>query len=149
MIIDRVENLSIYENIDENITAGLIYISTVDPSVAIGEYIISDNVKVIVSEYWTREVTGNSFEAHKNVIDIQFPILGQEMVQWAPLSGMERCTEYDIGNDRTYYRNPVETIDCIIGKGVFAIYFPTDAHNPQNAVGSSREIKKITVKVTI
>ena len=149
MIVDRVENFSIYEDLNENITEGLRCISTVDPGVAIGEFNINDNVKVIVSEYRTKEVVGNAFEAHRNVIDIQYPVSGQEMVQWASLCGMQEITEYDIENDRTYYKNPAETIDCVIGNGVFAIYFPSDAHNPQNAVGPSSTIKKVTVKVAI
>ena len=149
MIVDRIDNYSIYKDLDENIYEGLRYISIADPRVSIGEFNINDKIKVIVSEYMTKEVVDNIFEAHKNVIDIQYPVFGQEMVQWASLCGMQEITEYDIENDRTYYKNPAETIDCVIGNGVFAIYFPSDAHNPQNAVGPSSTIKKVTVKVAI
>ena len=40
-----------------------------------------------------------------------------------------------------YDENPSCKWDCIIGAGVFAIYFPENAHNPQLAVERQEVIK--------
>jgi len=150
MIIDSLFNIVRYKNLGVDIFTGLEYLSSVEPDVEIGEYIISQNVKAIVSEYSTKIQNNQRYEAHKHTIDIQYPIIGSELVQWSPLDNMIVCTEYDNKNDRTYYKNPSSNVDCIIGNNIFAIYFPEDAHNPQQAPNQIEEvIKKITVKVDL
>jgi YhcH/YjgK/YiaL family protein len=149
MIVDTIDQIWTYNNISTDLLVGLNYLKAIDGSIPIGMSNLSDKVTVIVSEYKTKLNTGLVFEAHKKAIDIQYPIVGKEMVQWAPMARMEICSEYDENNDRTYYKNTRDTVNCIIGKGVFAVFFPEDAHNPQNAVTNVEMIKKITVKVLV
>jgi biofilm protein TabA len=150
MILDTLFNINRYVNFDNDIYSGLEYLSRVNSNIKVGEYIISQNVKMIVSEYSTKIQNNEQYEAHRHTIDIQYPIVGTELVQWSPLNDMIVCKNYDIKNDRTYYKNPSHKMDCIIGDGIFAIYFPEDAHNPQHAPGIYEEvIKKITIKVDI
>jgi len=150
MILDSLINIHRYKDLGDDIYAGLEYLITVDADVSIGEYKISQNVKAIVSEYSTKIQNNERYEAHRHTIDIQYPIVGTELVQWSPLHDMVVCTNYDVKNDRTYYENPGYKMDCIIGAGVFAIYFPEDAHNPQHASNNLEDvIKKITVKIDL
>ena len=147
MILDSIDNIERYKAFNADLFIGLQYLQRLSPTVDPGEYILSESVKVIISEYSTKKQNGKKFEAHMNMIDIQYPIIGRELVQWAPLHGMTACTEYDAEMDRAYFKNPSCKCDCIIGAGVFAIYFPEDAHNPQLAVERQEVIKKATVKV--
>jgi biofilm protein TabA len=148
MILDSIDNIARYKEFNDDIFIGLEYVKNISPKVEFGEYVISNSVKCIVSEYSTKNRNDEKFEAHKHVIDIQYPIIGQERVQWSPLRGMAACTEYDAVMDRTYFINPSCNTTCIIGKGIFAIYFPEDAHNPQLAVEMQEEvIKKVTIKI--
>lgn len=150
MIVDQIKNFEAYKNMSPDIYAGLKFLSSVDSNIEIGEYFINENTKAIVSEYPTVEVFERGWEAHRHVIDIQYPIIGFERVKWAPIDSMEINIPYDTVKDRTFYKNPSHCgTEIIIGKGVFAIMFPEDGHSPQHLVLKSEVIKKITIKVSI
>ena len=150
MIVDQIKNIEIYKGISPDIYAGLKYLSTLKPDVELGTYIVNDRVKVIVSSYPTVACFERGYEAHKHVIDIQFPIVGRERVKWSPIEGMDVNIPYDEVKDRTFYKNPSPYgCEVIIGEGTFAIMFPEDGHSPQHLVGKSEVIKKVTVKVSI
>lgn len=147
MILDKINNAYLYYGIHPDIKAGVEYLEKLNPDVELGEYVINDNVKSIVSEYMTREVFERGFEAHKNVIDIQFPIIGRERIKWSYLEGMKRHIDYDPVKDRAFYKDPVEETHVDIGNGFFAIFFPMDGHGPQYYVNQPEKIKKVTLKV--
>lgn len=150
MVVDRIENLQIYESISSDIFKGLEFLSTVNKDIKVGTYVINENVKAIVSEYTTVDCFERGYEAHKHVIDIQYPICGLEKVKWSPIKGMEINIPYEEDKDRIFYKNPSPYgCDVIIGHGIFAIMFPEDGHSPQHLVGRAEVIKKITVKVSI
>lgn len=150
MIIDTLENIEQYKGISDDIYAGLVFLLNAKSGIDIGTYTVNDNVKAIVSSYETVDIFERGYEAHKHVIDIQYPIVGLERVKWSPIKGMDINIPYDSVKDRTFYKNPsVQGTHVDIGNGVFSIMFPEDGHSPQHKVGSKEEIKKITVKVSI
>lgn len=150
MIVDRIENIDVYKSLSADIYAGLEYIRDVKPDIKLGTYIINDNVKAIVSEYETIEDFERGFEAHKHVIDIQYPVIGLERVKWSPIIGMDVNIPYDEVKDRTFYKNPNKLSTHVdIGNGFFAIMFPGDGHGPQHYVEQPELIKKVTIKVSI
>lgn len=145
-----MKNIDIYKGVSDDIYAGLNFLSQASPDIELGTYVVNDNVKAIVSSYPTVECFGRGYEAHKNVIDIQFPIIGRERVKWSPIEGMEVNIPYDEVKDRMFYKKPSKYgCEVIIGEGTFAIMFPEDGHSPQYLVGKSAIIKKITIKVAI
>lgn len=150
MILDQIKNFETYKNLSPDIYAGLKFLSEATPEIELGTYVINDNVKAIVSSYPTVECFERGYEAHKHVLDIQFPIVGRERVKWSPIEGMDVNIPYDEVKDRTFFKNPSPFgCEIIIGEGTFAIMFPEDGHSPQHLVGLSEVIKKITVKVSI
>ena len=150
MIVDNIKNLEVYKGVSEDIYEGLKFLLSVTPEIEVGEYPINNNVKAIVSEYNTVEVFERGYEAHKHVIDIQFPIRGLERVKWSPIEGMEINIPYDEKKDRTFFKNPSKQGTQVdIGNEIFAIMFPEDGHSPQHFVEKSQLIKKITIKVSI
>ncbi len=150
MILDQIKNYEIYRNLSPDIYAGLKFLAEATPEIELGTYVINENVKAIVSSYPTVECFERGYEAHKHVLDIQFPIVGRERVKWSPIEGMDVNIPYDEVKDRTFFKNPSPYgCEVIIGEGTFAIMFPGDGHSPQHLVGKSEVIKKITVKVSI
>lgn len=150
MIVDSLKNIDIYKGLSADIYAGLKFLKKVKDDIEIGEYPINQNVKAIVSEYNTVEVFERGYEAHKHVIDIQYPIRGLERVLWSPIEGMEVNIPYDVIKDRTFFKSPSSQGTHVdIGNGIFAIMFPEDGHGPQHYVGKPELIKKITIKVSI
>lgn len=150
MIVDKLENIDTYKGISEDIYAGLLFIANAKPNIELGIYSINKNVKAIVSEYETVENFERGFEAHKHVIDIQYPIVGLERIKWSPIDEMEVNVPYEEEKDRTFYKNPHKQGSHVdIGNGYFAIMFPQDGHGPQHFVNKPELIKKLTIKVSI
>lgn len=150
MIFDKLENYEAYKNLSPDIYAGLKFLVEAKPDIELGTYSINERVKAIVSSYPTVDCFERGFEAHKHVIDIQFPIIGLERVKWSPIDNMVINIPYDIETDSTYYNKPAPNMtEIIIGGGFFGIMFPWDGHSPQHLVGKSEVIKKITIKVSI
>lgn len=147
MIVDSLKNARLYYGINEDIKAGLKYLEGLSPDVELGEYQVTENVKSIVSEYETKKIFERGFEAHRTVIDIQYPIIGRERIKWSNLTGMEMHIDYDPDKDRAFYKNPSGDTHVDIGAGFFAIFFPEDAHGPQHYVDKPELIKKVTLKV--
>ncbi len=151
MILDQLKNIDIYKGLGPDIYAGLQFLQNATHDIELGTFRINDNVKAIVSEYETVAEFSRGYEAHKHVIDIQYPVLGQERVKWSPIEGMIVNIPYDEVKDRTFYKNPLpQGTHVDIGDGIFAIMFPGDGHGPQHYINEIPElIKKITIKVSI
>jgi len=150
MIVDQLKNIDLYKGVSDDIYAGLRFLAKATPDIELGIYPINENVKAIVSEYTTIESFERGYEAHKHVIDIQYPIVGLERVKWSPIENMSVNIPYDIDKDRTFYKDPsVQGTHVDIGNGIFAIMFPEDGHGPQHYVNQPEIIKKITIKVSI
>ena len=150
MILDQIKNIDLYKSFSSDIYEGLKFIRDAEPEIPPGVYTLNDNVKAIVSEYYTKEIFERGWEAHKHVIDIQYPIIGLERIKWSPVDGMDVNIEYDPVKDRTFFKNPSDQgCHMDIGNGIFAIMFPEDGHSPQHFINEPELIKKITVKVRI
>ena len=149
MIVDNIKNIKIYKNISEDLYVGLKFISEAKPEIELGEYQITPKVRAIITEYRTVECFTRGFEAHRNVIDIQYPIIGLERIKWSPIEKMSINIPYDVQRDRTFYKIPSQETVLDIGNGIFAIMFPDDGHSPQHYVKQPELIKKVTVKVSM
>lgn len=151
MILDQLKNIDLYKGMGPDIYAGLQFLQQAKADIALGTYPINDNVKAIVSEYETVADFSRGYEAHKHVIDIQYPVRGQERVKWSPIEGMNVNIPYDEAKDRTFFKDPLpQGTHVDIGDGIFAIMFPGDGHGPQHYVNDKPElIKKITIKISI
>jgi YhcH/YjgK/YiaL family protein len=150
MILDRLKNIEIYRSLSPDIYAGLQFLQTATPDIEPGEYPVNSNVKAIVSEYNTVETFTRGYEAHRHVIDIQYPVRGLERVKWSNIDGMNINMPYDEKKDRTFYKDPSpQGTHVDIGNGIFAIMFPEDGHSPQHYIDKPELIKKITIKISI
>jgi len=150
MILDTLKNIEIYKDLSADIYAGLQFLQQAKPDIALGTYPVNENVKAIVSEYETIADFSRGYEAHKHVIDIQYPVRGMERVKWSPIEGMNVNIPYDEAKDRTFYKDPsAQGTQVDIGNGIFAIMFPEDGHGPQHYIDKPELIKKITIKVAI
>jgi YhcH/YjgK/YiaL family protein len=108
-----------------------------------------DNIFALVSRYETSPRTERKPEAHRKYVDIQFLISGQEVVEWFPLEGQKVSEPYDEDKDVAFYDRPeTEGSKAVLGDGVFAVFFPQDAHMPQVRLGDSAEdVLKVVVKI--
>jgi biofilm protein TabA len=150
MVIDSLKNIDLYKGLSPDIYQGLKFLKDASPDIAVGTYPINERVKAIVSEYETIEHFSRGYEAHKYVIDIQYPIIGLERVKWSPIENMDINIPYEEAYDRTFYKKPhAQGTHVDIGNEIFAIMFPEDGHSPQHYIDKGELIKKITIKVSI
>jgi biofilm protein TabA len=150
MVVDTLKNIEQYKGLSPDIYAGLQFLANAKSEIDLGIYPINKNVKAIVSSYETVVKFERGYESHKNVIDIQYPIIGLERVKWSPIENMNVNIPYDESKDRTFFKDPSKQGTHVdIGNGIFAIMFPEDGHGPQHYINQPELIKKITIKVSI
>lgn len=150
MIYDKITNYETYAGISADIRKGLEFLYNISPDIENGVHEISPRVKAIVSEYATKEVNENGFEAHRQYIDIQYLISGSEKISCLPLDYLKETKPYCEKDDAALYQIAnVQPQEMVIGNSYFAIYFPQDGHMPQLCVDSPIAVKKVVVKVKI
>ena len=103
MIYDKIDNWQTYAAISPDIRLGLEYLKKLAPDVEPGVYELSPRVKAIVSEYTTKVVNENGYEAHKRYIDIQALLQGEERIACAPVERLREAKPYSEENDVAFY----------------------------------------------
>lgn len=150
MIYDKIDNIEVYTGLSESIRLGLEWLRDVNPDIEKGVYELSSRVKAIVSEYTTKKVNENGYEAHHDYIDIQYLIGGEEVICCLPLEYLNEIKAYNKDIDATFYVGAsIKPQELLLGNGYFAILYPQDGHMPQLCVNHSEKVKKVVVKVRI
>lgn len=150
MIYDKIDNLGIYANISKDIRLGLEWLCGVNLDIENGVYELSSSVKAIVSEYSTKDVNENGYEAHREYIDIQYLISGREKICCLPLEYLNEVKAYNKDIDAAFYEaSDKKPQEMVIGNGFFAIFFPQDGHLPGLCAIKPEIVKKVVLKVRI
>ena len=149
MIYDTLNNIAFYKGLSPDIYEGLKFLQQVNPDIVVGTYQLTPNVKAIVSEYTTKEVNENGYEAHRQNIDIQYLLKGKEEIACLPVKELSETKPYNEDTDAAFYKAVSDytpsTLD--LRPGYFAIFFPQDGHMPQLCVNEPEMVKKVVVKV--
>ena len=150
MVYDKIDNLEIYAGISEDIRLGLEWLRDVNPDIEKGIYEIPPRVKAIASEYTTKEVNENGYEAHREYIDIQYLLKGSEKICCLPLEYLKETKSYKAEIDAAFYEEKnVKPQEMVIGNGYFAVFYPQDGHMPCLNVETPVDVKKVVIKVKI
>jgi biofilm protein TabA len=89
-------------------------------------------------------------EAHRQYIDIQYIVSGEEVMGWAHVSELHGATPYNPEKDVFEGTLPAARLTPVLVKpGQAAVFFPEDAHAPKLAAGQPARVKKIVVKVRV
>lgn len=150
MIIDTIGNRKRYRFFPALLKRGLVLLSRLKEDIPVGVTHYPGGIKVMVSELVTKTADDHVFESHRKFIDIQCLVKGREVIQWVPVKGLSVLSQYDSKKDIALYNYSGESVSLSMKKGVFAIFFPEDAHNPGLAFrGTSGRIKKVVVKIPV
>ena len=142
MIYDKIENLKLY-NIDKSV---IDFINDITSDKECGRYDISKVIYANIEEYSTKEY--GYFEAHKNYIDIQLLLEGEEIIEYTPLEGLQVKDEYNTSRDIAfYYDGENQILKLPLKKGFFAVLYPHEAHKPQLISTTQQKVKKVVVKI--
>jgi biofilm protein TabA len=108
-----------------------------------------EQVYALVQSYETHRGEPK-FEAHRKYLDVQFVAAGEEIIGWALIDRMAVDAPYDEAKDVCLGRvAPTEVTPVRLSAGHMAVLYPTDAHAPKLAAGTSTSVKKIVVKVAV
>jgi len=108
--------------------------------------IVGDDVYASVSEYLPKEHQDCRFEAHKEYVDLQYVISGQELIGKASAQGLEVTTPYT--PDIVFFGT--EAPDAVYEKATpenFFIFFPADAHRPSMKSADGVKVRKVVIKL--
>ena len=148
MIIDKLQNTSLYTSINPRITQAFEYLKSTNlEKVALGKHSIDgDNVFALVQEYETKSEEDLQMESHFEHIDIQYIISGSELMGLATKNAHKPIT-VDKENDYALYED--EYSFMLFEKGMFGIFFPDDLHLPCIQADKPEMVKKVVVKIKI
>ena len=151
MILDQLNNALLYGGLGKQISIGLALLN--EESVrdaAAGKYEVDgDNLFYIVEEYETKPFDEGRLEIHHKYMDIQYIVSGCECIGAEPLEGLVEQAPYDGEKDRAYYEATPSMSRLILKPGMFAIFWPNEAHMPGRTAEKTERIKKIVVKVRV
>ena len=149
MIADKIENAHLYAGLSEGIAKGLELLK--DPALAEkedGKYEIDgDNMFILIQRYPTKEKADTTFEAHKNYVDIQAILEGEETIGCATTEDLTVTVPYE--PDIMRLADPETFTEIELSGGTFAIFFPSDAHKPCYKSSGRSNVLKAVVKVKL
>jgi len=114
-------------------------------------YLQGEDMFAMVTSYETRSPEIAVLESHRKYLDIQTVIKGREGMAWFPASELAVKQPYDEQKDVEFYHCPdLRIAHANIFPGIFAVFFPHDAHMPSLMIGDVPEcVKKVVVKVNV
>ena len=147
--LDAKTDLSVYP---EAIQKALLYCLNTDFStMADGRHEIDgDRMFASVWHGTTKKLADSTVELHKQYIDVQYWLDGEEICGAAPADGVGPLREAHEDRDLYLYDSVKYESMIHMGKGCFGVFFPWDAHRPGVAVNDEPSAAaKVVVKVSV
>jgi len=112
------------------------------------------SVYAMVQSYDTEPGEPARMEVHRKYIDIQYTISGVEVIAWTHDTGnIPYQTPYDPAKEAGFLQTPAdaEISHLEMKPGMFAVFFPSDAHcgKVQSAAAGPKHVRKVVVKVAV
>lgn len=148
MILDHIKNINNYKFLSNSIIRALEQIQDTDFSkLEDCTYEVEGReLYFFIQSYKTKEANDTP-EAHRKYIDIQYIISGKERIGVAQLDTAEEI-EARPENDIWFYHSQMDFVT--VCEGMFAVFFPNDAHAPCISVQEEPDsVRKCVFKVRI
>ncbi|MFZ5947128.1 MAG: YhcH/YjgK/YiaL family protein [Stygiobacter sp.] len=143
MIVDKIENLGNY--LPEKVMD--FYINVKGKDFNTKEF-NSENIYLKNIEYYTDIEYNARIESHKNYVDIQFILNGEELIMIYDTNKLSTNTFYDTVEDVIFYENTDDFLSMInLQMGYFCIFSPNDAHKAAISFNSKSKVNKVVIKV--
>ena len=146
MILDSLENAGLYESINPRFKQAFDFLRKTDlVTLPLGKVELDgSNLFVNVVEVAGKTSDAARMETHNNYIDIQVPVGTVETMGWIAGNKLKEVTDpYNADKDISFFADRATNF-IAVQPFEFAVFFPTDGHQPGIAEGV---FKKIIVKV--
>lgn len=111
---------------------------------------LTSDIYAIEQSYNTRSVADSFFESHIKYIDMQFMVVGEELIAVADIDDLTQTASYDKTHDYSKYATDVAGSSILLKAGTIAVFFPKDGHMPALMTKTgSEKIYKTVVKVSV
>ena len=149
MIKDKLINSDIYAKISQNLKKGFDWLNNTNLEDIEDRkyYIDAENVYANVQTYETKEDA--LYESHREYIDIQYMIKGEEKVGVTDIQNCNSTVAYDMEKDLEFFEYTGREEYLTLSSGEFLVLFPQDAHKPSISISKKSIVKKVVVKVRI
>ena len=146
MYIDKIENLKNYVK-DQDLCDAILNFLKVAKTANKGKNDILGETYANVIDYTTKPFETIKMEVHRQFIDLQCVIVGEEKLLKQDISFGKAITEYNAEKDYAFHAP--ETFDsAILNDTNFAILYPNDLHQCV-AVNQPIDIRKIVFKIPV
>ena len=108
---------------------------------------LSGSTRVIIQAYNTKLPADGRPEAHREFLDIQYVVKGEECVGWAHVDSLTLDGEFNTDSDIGFYTGHTDLLR--IGAGNCYVVFPEDIHMPGMAVAEPTACVKMVVKLKV
>ena len=89
------------------------------------------------------------FESHREYIDVQFILEGEEIIEVSDIDNLVVNFDYDKNMDLIKYDDTKNASTIKLQKGDIAIFYPEDGHMPCIKFKGSTKVVKTVVKVKV
>lgn len=149
MILDKIENADLYFDAVPRFREFMQFYNSNDleelPACRLK--LMGDDLFVNVLDFKGKAEKDCRLEAHRDYIDIQIPLGDDETMGWMAQEDCQQVTdEYDEGKDVEFYGDNTK-VKVVVPKGHFAVFFPSDAHQP--GINPGKQYRKIIVKTKV
>lgn len=151
MILDKIDNWNMYFRKESILYDGMRFIlEEFNENIRDGRYEIKGNdIYAMVQSYSTEAPETKKFESHKQYIDVQYIVSGRELMGWLPVYELETMTTYSEEKDVVFYHPKEGISQLVLMPGMFAVFYPADAHRPCCFFDEPEQVRKIVVKVRV
>lgn len=148
MIVAPLAHLERYVSVHPRFARAVDVIRHTDlASLAPGRHAVAgDELYVSIDHKDGRGRDGARLEAHRKYIDVQVTLAGHEEIGWLPLARCDKpAGEFSVERDILFFDDAPD-LWVKVPPGVFAVFFPEDAHAPLAGRGP---LRKAIVKVLV
>jgi YhcH/YjgK/YiaL family protein len=89
------------------------------------------------------------FESHRQYIDVQVIVAGEELMEVQDISRLVVSQPYDAERDFIKYADSTDTSVLTMRAGDIAVFFPEDGHMPSLRWRNDELVRKTVVKVPV
>lgn len=139
MILDCLNRISDYRGIHPNLDRAIETLSSMDlHQLPDGRLDLFED-DLFVNIMPVQLSLTNNWEAHREYIDLQIVLKNTEYMDYAPLEKISGFTPYDATRDIQQSKDPFPGTRLVVETGMFALFFPEDAHRPGIGNGQGRK----------
>lgn len=148
MVKDILAQGERYHSLGAGIAAALSHAQKTDfLALPDGEYAVQGGtVRALVQRYETKPVTAGRWEAHRQHIDLQMIVVGEERIGVAPIHTMS-AEPYDALTDLLWLNGSGDLVT--LRPGDFVLLWPEDAHMPGLQSQGATPVLKVVYKIAV